>query len=231
MHWGWYWRIKRKHKPKPICEAYKSLELDSFSMFRNYSQQVQLIRESAEKCSLYIPRYDLKAYLQDDDSLLVKYNAGTYIIPVEKKSCFYGGYYYFFHCPRCSKRIRKLYCLDGQYLCRKCGNLGYYSQRLKPTDRFLLQESDKISKRIKDLGGNINSDLKPPRMHKKTFQAYKDRGEYLEAKYKLAVILEARDCTTETMKYFDNYLAYEALQIIKRYKRNRRYAKKSGLLL
>jgi hypothetical protein len=93
IHWGWYWWIKKKHIPKPTCGAYETLELDSFSMFRNYSQQVQSVRDSADKCTLSIPSYDLNAYLQDDDSLLVKYNAGTYIIPVERKPCYYGGYY------------------------------------------------------------------------------------------------------------------------------------------
>ena len=45
-------------------------------MFNNY-QQVEAVRKTPDKCSLYIPKYDLKAYLQEDDSLLVEYQDGT----------------------------------------------------------------------------------------------------------------------------------------------------------
>ncbi len=92
MHWGWYWKIKRwDYIAKAVCEAYESEELDSFSMFNDYQRQVKPIRETSDKCILHIPGYDFKAYLQDNDDLLVLYRDGSYTIPVERKPCNYGG--------------------------------------------------------------------------------------------------------------------------------------------
>jgi hypothetical protein len=118
--------------------------------------------------------------------------------------------------------MRKLYCLEGRYLCRKCGNLGYYSQRLKPSDRFLLQESKKVSQKIKRLGGNIDTDLKPPRMHKKTFQAYKNKAEYLTAKYLLAGIEEIKSYKFSESGFFDTYFEDEAKYIVEKYKHHQK---------
>lgn len=212
MHWGWYWKIKRQdYQAKSICESYESLKLDSFSMFNDYKRQVMPIRESADKCVLHIPGYNFKAYLQDNDDLLVVYRNGTYTIPVERMPCNYGGYYYFFHCPKCDKRMRKLYCFSGQYLCRKCGNLAYYSQRLRPTERLWLQHSDKITQKIKLRGGDFHAHVKPPRMHRKTFQAYEEKSEYIHAKRLLAELKETREWySPKAMRYFDGYFEWEA---------------------
>ncbi len=189
-HWGWYWKIKKQHTPRVSCENMGLMEIDSFKMFNNY-QQVEAARKTHDKCSLYIPKYDLKAYLQEDDGLLVEYRNGTYVIPVEHKPCNYGGYCYFFNCPLCNKRMRKLYCLDGQYLCRKCGNLAYYTQRLRPAERCMLM-GIKLSKHVQNLDGDIGTDLKPPRMHRTTFKAFQKRREYYQARYGLASFKEGR---------------------------------------
>ena len=37
---GWYWKVKKQHVPKDVCEAFETLELDSFKMFNNYQQVV-----------------------------------------------------------------------------------------------------------------------------------------------------------------------------------------------
>ncbi len=174
MNWYWYWRIKKQHIPKSLCSAFWLSEIDSFDMFK-HPEAVQLVKESADKLSLSIPRYSLKAFLQDDDSLLVQYSGGSYAIPVEKKSCNYGGFYRFFHCPKCDKRMRKLYCVKGMYLCRKCANLGYYSQRLRPSERCKNASYD-IENFLKNRGGSLKQ--KPPWMKNSTFQ--KLRRKYVE---------------------------------------------------
>lgn len=173
-HWGWYWKHKRKHKAKMLCSWSRFHELDSFAMFRK-PIMMELVRNSKDKISLIIPQYNLTAFLRDDNSLFVEFNQGSYLIPIEAKKPNFGGVYYFFHCPKCSQRMRKLYCLEGQYQCRKCANLGYASQRNRPSIRNLLN-TGQIKDYLKNIGGSLND--KPPRMHKSTFQ--KARIKYIK---------------------------------------------------
>lgn len=183
-HWGWYWKIKRKHEPKALCNSWHFSEIDSFRMFKN-KELIQLIKESSNRTSFEIPSYNLKATLLDNDSLNVTYNNGSYIIPVEKKPCNYGGYYYFFHCPKCKIRMRKLYCMQGEYLCRKCLNLGYLTQRLRTSNRHLIM-ANKIKMILENKSGSL--DRKPPWMKKKTFKNLKDKHfEYYEIKFGMAL--------------------------------------------
>ena len=56
-------------------------------------------------------------------------------------------------------------------------------------------------------------------MHRKTFQAYKDRGEYLQAKRLLAGLKETRDWySPKAMQYFDGYIEWEAKYTVEEYK-------------
>ena len=201
MNWYWYWTIKKQHKPKSLCSGFWLSEIDSFDMFK-HQEAVQFVRESADKLSLSIPRYSLKAFLQDDDSLLVQYSGGTYVIPVEKKSCNYGGFYCFFHCPKCNARMRKLYCIKGMYLCRKCANLGYYSQRLRPTERCKDASYD-IEKFLKNRGGSLR--LKPPRMKKHTFQKLRQKYVRYDQLAFLAHSKELLDWHGERARIYLNY--------------------------
>lgn len=41
--------------------------------------------------------------------------------------CNYGGFRYWFKCPSCQKRKGKLYQHGGQFKCRTCADLTYYS--------------------------------------------------------------------------------------------------------
>ncbi|HRN78581.1 MAG TPA: hypothetical protein PLU71_05030 [Candidatus Dependentiae bacterium] len=223
QHWWWYWKIKKQHESKAVCSNRELLELDSFQMYNNYEQALG-VRQSTDKCSFWIPLYELKAYLQDDDSLLVIYRDGTYTIPIERMSCNFGGYYYFFRCPKCNKRMRKLYCLKGQYQCRKCGDLCYYSQLLRPTERFSRGER-KVKEYIKARGGNLEwFDKKPPRMHHKTFQKLKDRAEYYEAKSGMELFKELREWYGERAepaidKGFEDMWQYRIDEYKKTYKK------------
>jgi len=217
QNWWWHWKIKKRHEAKIICENIHLLEIDSFKMYNNYEQVVG-VRQSSDQCALRIPQYDLKAYLQDDDSLLVNYQNGSYIIPVERMSCNFGGYYYFFHCPLCNNRMRKLYCLRGQYQCRKCGDLCYYSQLLRPTDRFCIQRIN-IKNYIKARGGNLEAfEKKPPRMHHKTFQKLKDRAKYYEAKDGIELFKELRQWRgAKAEPYLDKWFEFVWEQTIIEY--------------
>lgn len=165
-HWGWYWKIKKKHKPKATCSRFSLTALDSFDLFKN-KEGIAYTRNAKDRTILEIPRYKLKAALMEDDSLAVVYDGGSYIIPVETKPCNYGGSYRFFHCPQCNARMRKLYCMEGKYLCRKCANLGYYSQRLRPNELCFYMQ-DKVKAQLKNHAGSL--DQKPPWMKQHTFQ-------------------------------------------------------------
>lgn len=132
-HWGWYWYVKGKgHPQRRLCSGVWLCKIDSVEMYNRY-YQVEAVRSSSSKKALEIPQYGLTAYLQEDDSLWVEHNEGSYKIPVEKMACNFGGHTHYFRCPLCDKRMRKLYCINGQYQCRKCGNLAYYTQRLRPS--------------------------------------------------------------------------------------------------
>ncbi len=223
-HWGWYWKVKNKHYSSHIvCENRGLFEIDSFGMFNDY-RKAEWVRESEDKISFEIPSYGLKAYLQDDDSLLVKHSSKQYVIPVERKPCNFGGYYYFFHCPKCKKRMRKLYCWFGHYLCRKCLNLSYYSQKIRPTVRFRMT-ARAIEKDVKKRGGDIEFDEKPPRMHEKTFQRLKAKAKYYDARSEQELNKELRSWYGPKMEeWLEEGFEYEWEMNIAEYREN--YVKK-----
>lgn len=165
-----YWLTQNK---KQLCSHF--MTIDSFNMFKNKEG----IEWCKNKVAFEIPHFKLKATLQDN-RYEVEYNAGSYAIPIDKQSCNYGGYRYFFHCPQCNKRMRILYCNDGKFLCRKCLNLGYFTQRLNPSTRWIIMAS-KTESKLKSMGGSL--DRKPPWIKQKTFEALQEKyREYDELK-------------------------------------------------
>jgi hypothetical protein len=64
-------------------------------------------------------------------------------ITIDKTSCYFGGYRYWFICPGyergvdCNSRVRILYRDDKKWGCRKCMNLTYRSQNLSGLDKLL----------------------------------------------------------------------------------------------
>jgi hypothetical protein len=178
MHWGKYWRSKN-HKPKSLCSGFPLCEIDSFDIF-NSQLFVQFLKHAKSRIILEIPKYHLKASLLPNNHLHVIFDGGSYTIPVEQKPCNFGGFYNFFHCPKCDKRMRKLYCLDGQYLCRKCANLGYYSQRLRPSQRN-AHMSYNVKDFLQDKAGSLNQ--RPPWMKQYIFQKLRRKYIKYDQKY------------------------------------------------
>ncbi len=170
------WTVRKRRNPKSLCSWACFEEIDSFAMFKN-KELVRLVKESKDRVCLIIFKNSLVATLQDDDSLRVCFSGGSYTISVEKRPCHYGGHYYFFHCPACNARMRKLYCIDGVYLCRKCAHLGYFSQRLGPVERHLMA-SKKIEECLKYRAGSLEQ--KPVWMKWYTFQRIKAKHHSLE---------------------------------------------------
>jgi hypothetical protein len=62
-------------------------------------------------------------------------------IRLSDTECNYGGVRYWFHCPRCFRRVAKLYALLGHFACRHCHDLTYTStqeaNRFESVKRFL----------------------------------------------------------------------------------------------
>jgi hypothetical protein len=156
-HWGWYWRVKLKHRSKKLCS--NLAEIDSFMFFKDGKWR-----------TFNLPIINLTMTPNKDYFFEVfhgKEKRHFYKIPFEKLKCNYGGYRYYFRCPLCNKRMRKLYFTNGAFLCRKCLNLSYDSQRRIPSRRYWLMR-DKIGKKLEEKGGSISE--KPKYMKQSKFK-------------------------------------------------------------
>jgi len=181
MHWGWYWHKKLQHTHKQLCSWY--ITLDSFQML----QHRWMVNQHVGHIVFEIPQFHLMVLFMADCYFII-YDNGMYVIPIEAQPCNYGGYRYFFHCPTCDRRMRILYCHKGRFLCRKCLDLCYYTQILRPSQRCLAI-ANKIDTQLHHKGGTL--DRKPPWMKVKTFKDLRQRHfHYAETKYQDAKIRE-----------------------------------------
>jgi len=64
----------------------------------------------------------------------------SYIIPIQKVNTNNKGYKLYYTCPKCLKRVGKLYKAPSKeyFMCRKCSNLIYYAQKVhnKTMDKY-----------------------------------------------------------------------------------------------
>lgn len=179
-HWGWYWKIKQQHTPRTLCSALMSL--DSFAIFK-----------SSNSVGFDVTARQLKARLADSYLNVTngKQKQLAYQIPFERLPCNYGGFRYFFKCPLCRQRMRLLYFTHNVFLCRKCLNLAYATQQLRPTMRYRYL-SDKLKTLIKNKGGDVDCWKKPPHMHNTTFQKFSGKKFDYERKAHQALNDELR---------------------------------------
>jgi hypothetical protein len=162
-HWGWYWKVKNEgYIPKAYCSSF--IQLDSFEHIKVDSTKFKLESESikGERLENHFRITFTKGKNKDK----------AYKIPIEKQTCNFGGYRFYVRCPSCNTRMRKLYCCNGYFLCRKCLNLGYYSQASRPYWR-LTHGASKIIKKLENLGGSLIE--KPKWMRLKTYEKLKDK--------------------------------------------------------
>src|SRR5580704_14887870 len=125
-HWGWYWKIKKKHIARKLCSQLPTI--DSFKLctskqFHEFNVEPLQVRATFA-----------------GDHLKIRYRNNTrtsYIIHIDQVPCNYGGFRYYFKCPLCQNRFRKLYfAQQSVILCRKCLNLSYKTQLLRPSKRY-----------------------------------------------------------------------------------------------
>ena len=107
-----------------------------------------------------------------DDERMIIFSHGQ-LVHLDRTPCHYGGHRKWFLCPQCNERTLKLYEWNSKYLCRKCHDLPYTSQRVPEIDRLLIKVR-KIRDRL-----NASHDLlrpvmfKPKGMHWGTFEKLK----------------------------------------------------------
>lgn len=197
-HWGWYWRIKKKHVAKTVCT--KLISIDSFKIVKN-----------GAIFSFSVQPFEVKA-TPSTDHLKITYRGRkdfAYEIPIDKLPCNYGGIRCYFKCPLCSRRMRILYFAEQSiFLCRICLNLGYESQRLRPSRRYAYM-SEKVKTLVKNKGGDLGRYKKPPRMHKDNYQALRSKQFYYESKSYQAMNHEFRKWySPKTLTYIDEFFDY-----------------------
>lgn len=132
IKWDQYWK-RKGHKRKELCTY---LNIDSKRIARAggyFFQSIRVDRELKGKIEPGFFRISLcdsffNAAIGEPLSIELK----TFLIPLEKQPI--NGCTFFF-CPGCNRRMVKLYFKLDNFLCRKCHNLCYYSQRLSPWDR------------------------------------------------------------------------------------------------
>ena len=79
-----------------------------------------------------------------------------------------GGLRHWFTCPQCGKRVAVLYAPGRYFACRRCGGLGYPTQKEGAGDRA-ANRADRIPKRLRWEAGILNGDAgKPKGMHWRT---------------------------------------------------------------
>jgi len=125
-------------------------------------------------------------YEIETDRLIV--TGSNQILPLDKTRCNYGGFRYWFKCPRCSKRSEVLYEKYDEFLCRQCHKVPYTSQRENDVSR-LERKRMKIRKRL-GASSNLSEPIiaKPKGMHWKTFEYLRDTEFILSQKYAQAAI-------------------------------------------
>lgn len=173
-HWGWYWGVKKKHIAKRLCSSLANI--DSFQLQKANSMKIFYIQSNS---TTVVTGVEHKDHLKIN---IGKQAQTAYEIPIDKIPCHYGGFRPYFRCPLCNCRSRLLY-FDGKslLLCRKCLNLSYETQQLR-TSRRLEYMATKAKKLIKEKGGSVKYNKKPPKMHRATYQLLRNKVYDYEGK-------------------------------------------------
>lgn len=105
----------------------------------------------------------------------------SYQVEVTTTPCNYGGNRYWWHCPKCSKRVAVLYCA-GKYVCRHCIGANYQSQLIQPIDRLFERVSVIRAKLGWQQGIAHGHGSRPRYMHHSTYDRLVSEHDQLTAK-------------------------------------------------
>jgi len=96
-------------------------------------------------------------------------NKPPVIILIQRTKLYLGGSRPWFICPRCQRRVGKLYDLRIDILCRKCYDLGYVSQRSRLKKRLAVKIDIIRNKLWSDASGKL---IRPHLMFKTTYRKH-----------------------------------------------------------
>lgn len=175
--WHMYWQNKN-HVPKKLCS-----QLPCYDSFAIFKEKPLLL---TDHCNRVYARLET-------DGFRGSCGGWPFFLAVSKQPCHFGGFRYFFHCTNCAARMRKVYLYRGHFECRKCLNLGYTSQRLKPSDRFLETMHKLKGSLIYKNGGFENTDKRPRGTWNRTYKRITSRIDKLYWKSSMALYLRYAD--------------------------------------
>ena len=132
-------------------------------------------------------REELRLYVElVEGALSIHSRDGSATIRLTHTACNYGGTRPWFCCPRCKRRVAIVY-LRGSWMCRQCTGLLYECQLESDLHR-MIRKARKL--RIR-LGGpaalTAAFPLKPPRMHRRTYERLRLQSLLLETQISGAV--------------------------------------------
>jgi hypothetical protein len=94
-------------------------------------------------------------------------------VNISRTACGLGGSRAWFHCPRCSARVAKLYLRQGRFACRGCQRLAYSSQSEDAIGRIWRQQN-KVEAKLEHRW------QRPKHMHHRTYHRLLSRLFKLE---------------------------------------------------
>lgn len=120
-------------------------------------------------------------YIHDRRSYNSSYIDYDCKINLQRISCNFGGFRYWFICPGCFRRVVSIYFFEGRFLCRHCHSLKYISQlltkklRWHPDIRKII-----IEKRMKKIEKHMPRSLKWKGRETKKLLRYNNLSEDLD---------------------------------------------------
>lgn len=142
-------------RKKPLCEECPAVD----------------IREVARRRLVSLERVGRLSFSCGDSSITVS---------LTWTSCTYGGRRPWFLCPRCSRRVAKVYLHRGRWGCRECFDLAYQTQREDALGRVYAKEH-RIFRKLDERdprGQLLPLPERPKGMHWRTyFRLVQEAGE------------------------------------------------------
>jgi len=159
-------RPNRK-RTKEFVEAFSCIDASSFPF-----SSMRLFPEKVSMCLIE----DVIFQIFKDKLIVSQTNASnhwSYEIPFSLTPAYYGNFRYWFKCPKCNQRRRKLSLIKVDdnfplFLCRKCWNLVYQSQNLTQLDR-LIHKKQHLLQSLTHNSEYLPGITKPKGMHWNTF--------------------------------------------------------------
>lgn len=102
-------------------------------------------------------------------------------IRVDYQPCRLGGSRPWFRCPHCDRRCGSLF-LSGQFTCRRCSRLLYFTQSTDPINRLAYRQIKLVRRITANTTAGMNDLYRRPGMHQATYARLMSRLEALRIK-------------------------------------------------